>query len=50
MYYYLYQNLRRLTPNHKIFFYEDSITRAQMLRNMRRSYIKNIIMKMREYE
>ncbi len=50
MYYYLYQNLRRLSSYQNYIFYEDSITRAQMLRNVRRSYIKNIIMKMREYE
>ena len=50
MYYYLYQNIRRLTPNQKIFFYEDNITRKMMLRSMRRSYIKNIIMKVREFE
>ena len=50
MYYYLYQNIRRLNMNQKHIFYEDSITRNRMLRSMRRSYIKNIIMKMREYE
>jgi len=50
MYYYLYQNLRRLPSNQKTIFYEDSATRMRMLRNMRRSYIRNIIMKMREYE
>ena len=50
MYYYLYQNLRRLPNYQKNLFYEDSASRHRMLRNMRRSYIKNIIMKLREYE
>lgn len=50
MYYYLYQNLRRLNTNKKNFLYEDIINRNQRLRSMRRSYIKNIIMKLREYE
>ena len=50
MYYYLYQNLKRLTPTQKHLFYEDSATRRSMLRNMRRQYIKNVIIKLREYE
>lgn len=50
MYYYLYQNLRRLSSYQNYIFYEDSINRKQMLRSMRRSYIKKIIMKVREYE
>ena len=50
MYYYLYQNIKRLPLNHKNIFYEDRATRMRILRNMRRSYIKNIIMKLRKYE
>lgn len=50
MYYYLYQNLRRLNPTQNNIFYEDNITRLRMLRNMRRTYIKNIILRLREYE
>lgn len=50
MYYYLYQNLRRLPSSQKNIFTEDSITRMRMLRNMRRTYIKNIILRLREYE
>ncbi len=50
MYYYLYQNLRRLPSYQKTIFYEDSATRKRMLRNMRRQYIRNIILKLREYE
>ena len=50
MYYYLYQNLRRLPTYQKNIFYEDGASRKRMLRNMRRSYIKNIIMRLRDYE
>ena len=50
MYYYLYQNIRRLGPNKTNIFYEDTTTRMRMLRNMRRTYIKNIILRLREYE
>ena len=50
MYYYLYQNLRRLPTYQKNIFYEDRGSRRRMLRNMRRSYIKNIILRLREYE
>ena len=50
MYYYLYQNLRRLPNYQNKLFYEGSASRKRMLRNMRRSYIRNIIMKLREYE
>ena len=50
MYYYLYQNLRRMSPSQKKVFSEDSSTRMRILRNMRRAYIKNIILKLREYE
>jgi len=50
MYYYLYQNIRRLPLNQKNIFYEDRATRMRMLRNMRRRYIKDIILKLREYE
>ena len=50
MYYYLYQNLRRLPTYQKNIFYEDRSTRMRMIRNMRRNYIKNIIMRLREYE
>jgi hypothetical protein len=50
MYYYLYQNIKRLPNYQKNLFYVDSATRYRMLRNMRRSYIRNIIMKLREYE
>lgn len=50
MYYYLYQNLKRLSLNQNNIFNEDCATRIRMLRNIRRRYIKNIIMKLREYE
>ena len=50
MYYYLYQNLKRLPTYQKNIFYEDRGSRIRMLRNMRRSYIKNIILRLREYE
>ena len=50
MYYCLYHNIKRLPSNQKHLFYVDSATRKRMLRNMRRSYIRNIIMKLREYE
>ena len=50
MYYYLYQNLRRLPSSQKNFFNEDTATRMRMLRNMRRTYIKKIILRLREYE
>ena len=50
MYYYLYQNLRRLPNYQKNLFYVDSATRCRMLRNMRRRYVKYIILKLREYE
>jgi hypothetical protein len=50
MYYYLYQNLRKLPSYQKNIFYEDNATRMRMLRNMRRTYIKNIIVRLREYE
>lgn len=50
MYYYLYQNLKRLNPQQKFIFYENNGERRRILRNMRRSYIKNIILKLREYE
>jgi hypothetical protein len=49
MYYYLYQNIRRLPTHQKNLFYEDRAMRMRMLRNMRRSYIKDIILKLREY-
>lgn len=50
MYYYLYQNIRRLPTYQKKRFNEDRAMRMRMLRNMRRSYIKDIILKLREYE
>jgi hypothetical protein len=50
MYYYLYQNIRRLNNTQREIFYADSAVRKRMLRNMKRSYIKNIIIKLREYE
>ena len=50
MYYYLYQNIRRLPSYQKNIFYVDSATRCRMLRNMRRRYVKDIILKLREYE
>uniref|UniRef100_A0A6C0FAY0 Uncharacterized protein n=1 Tax=viral metagenome TaxID=1070528 RepID=A0A6C0FAY0_9ZZZZ len=50
MYYYLYQNIRRLPSCQKNIFTEDNATRMRMLRNMRRNYIKNIILRLREYE
>ena len=50
MYYYLYQNIRRLNKTQNGFFFTNSAVRKRMLRNMRRSYIKNIIIKLRGYE
>lgn len=50
MYYYLYLNIRNLRGHNKVIFNDDSGARRRMLRNMRREYIKNIIMKLREYE
>lgn len=50
MYYYLYQNIKRLPSYQKHLFYEDAATRRRMLRNMRRRYIKDIIIRLREYE
>lgn len=50
MYYYLYQNIKRLPSYQKNIFYEDASIRMRMLRNMRRRYVKDIILKLREYE
>jgi hypothetical protein len=50
MYYYLYLNIRNLLGHHNAIFNEDIGVRRRMIRNMRREYIKNIIMKLREYE
>lgn len=50
MYYYLYQNIKNLRTYQRHLFYADAGVRRRMLRNMRRQYIKNVIMKIREYE
>ncbi len=50
MYYYLYQNIKNLGTYQRVLFYSDTGVRRRVLRNMRRQYIKNIVMKMREYE
>ena len=50
MYYYLYQNIKKLGNYQKHLFYADTGVRRRMLRNMRRSYIKNIILRLRKYE
>ena len=48
--FYLDWSENRPYPTNQAIFYEDSGVRRRMLRNMRRSYIRNIIMKLREYE
>ena len=50
MYYYLYQNIKNLSTYQRALFSSDTAVRTRMLRNMRRQYIKNIVMKMREYD
>ncbi len=50
MYYYLYQNIKNLSTYQSALFYADTGVRRRMLRNMRRQYVRNIVMKIREYE
>ena len=50
MYDHLYQNIKNLSNYQRALFYADTGVRKRVLRNMRRSYIRNIIMQLREYE
>ena len=50
MYYYLYQNIKNLGTYQRALFYADTAVRTRILRNMRRQYVKNIVLKLREYE
>ena len=50
MYYYLYQNLKNLSNYKRALFYSDTGVRKRVLRNMRRQYVKNIVLRLREYE
>ena len=50
MYYYLYQNIKNLGNYQKYLFYADTGVRRRMLRNMKRSYIKNIILRLKNME
>ena len=50
MYYYLYQNIKNLSNYQRALFYADTGVRRRMLRNMRRQYVRNIVMRLREYE
>ena len=50
MYYYLYQNIKNLNNYQRALFYADTGIRRRMLRNMRRQYVMNIVLRLREYE
>ncbi len=50
MYYYLYQNIKNLGNYQKALFYADTGVRRRILRNMRRQYVRNIILRLREYD
>ncbi len=50
MYYYLYQNIKNLGNYQRAVFYADMGVRKRVLRNMKRQYVKNIVMRLREYE
>ena len=50
MYYYLYQNLKRLNRYQKIINNEYIGKNKRILRNLKRNYLKNIILKLRKYE
>ena len=50
MYYYLYQNIKNLGTYQRAFFYADTAVRTRMLRNMRRQYIKNIVLRLSKYD
>lgn len=50
MYYYLYQNIKNLGNYQKALFYADTGVRRRVLRNMRRQYIRNIFLRLREYD
>jgi len=49
-YYYLYQNIKYLGNYQKNIFNVDTGGSKRILRNMRRQCIKNIVLKLREYE
>ena len=50
MYYYLYQNIKNLSTYQRALFYSDTGVRRRVLRNIRRQYIKNIVLRLREYQ
>ncbi len=50
MYYYLYQNIKNLSTYQRAFFYSDTCVRRRVLRNIRRQYVKNIVLRLREYQ
>ena len=47
---YLYQHFKRLNPQKNIIINDNSNKRKRMLINLKRSYLKNIILKLRKYE
>ena len=50
MYYYLYRNIKNLGNYQRAFFYADTAIRTRMLRNIRRQYIKNIVLRLSKYD
>ena len=50
MYYYLYQNIKNLGNYQRALFYADTGVRRRVLRNMRRQYIKNIVLRLSKYD
>ena len=50
MYYYLYQSIKNLGNYQRALFYADTSVRTRMLRNMRRQYIRNIVLRLKEYD